>query len=366
MTGTNIAVISADYPEYLSGYSDYAFRLIQSLQKIRSGIFCVTTDHPAIRRTDASLRMRWRLGMFPRLVRFLRQEECGIVIIQYPNILYGKYSLVPHLYAVLLRVLGFTIITTLHEHSNIAAARRLSEAVFILISHRLILTSEVELKSIVRMYGALARAKATVIPIGSNIDRVTTHPATGSNVIMTFGVFYPGRCVEEVINVMEQIDRESGGEYVFRFVGAIHEQYTEYFAKCRAQAEMKLQRCEWIINKPLEEVSAAFTDVFMGIVLYNDGASIRRGSLFALMTNGIPVLSRKMNESAELAGVEQNGLFYIDDTECPAVLRVNALRSDHELYTNCFTTLRAFSDNFSFDTIAQEYLAVCASARHRH
>ena len=121
--------MSADFPEFISGYGDYASLLVQHLQNLGQGVCLVTTDTDVIKAQLDSVRVKWRLRELPSLYAALRQKDVRIINIQYPNELYGKYSLVPHCYAVLFRILGFTIVTTIHEYSNIHILKRISEQI---------------------------------------------------------------------------------------------------------------------------------------------------------------------------------------------------------------------------------------------
>jgi glycosyltransferase involved in cell wall biosynthesis len=350
-----VIIFSSDYPGIISGIGDYAYLLNEHLKNTGIDTYLVTTENHAIRNSPNTLKIFWKLGDIIGVLKRLKEWNTKLLIFQYPGMHYGRYSLVPHLYVLLLRIYRFKIITTLHEYSNVVFLRRISEWIFIICSHRVVVTSSLGRDSIINLFGA--KKKTVIIPIGPNIPVVESHPNFNSNIIVTFGMIYPDKCVEDVIQFMELIERHYGNKFIFRFVGGSHIHFMDYFEKIKQKALKTLNNVELVFNTPSDRVHESIKDAFLAIQFYNDGASIRRGSLLGMISNGIPVVTNKGDFQNTLSTFELEGLFY-NNAEYDVFSYINRLISDEKYYQHCSVKLRNDSEKYNFSNIAEQYKTI--------
>lgn len=349
---SNVALITADYPGIISGIGDYAFLLQNHLQKIDVVTRIITSKNEKIKSSTDSLNIDWNLWAIKKIIQFLKKNDITIVIVQYPGSSYGRYSIIPHLFVIISRIFGFKIITTLHEYSNVVFLRRVSEWVFILFSQQIVMTSEYEKKNIGNLFNI--QKKINIIQIGSNIQMSGSKSNYGSDRIVTFGMFYPDKKLENVIEFMKEIEMRYPNKYTLRFVGGCHIHFMNYFEEIKQKANNEIKRVEWFINNPLTTLPELIKDAFLALQYYNDGVSMRRGSFISIVQNGIPVITNRGEHTQELQLLEGNGVFYSNSTD-NVFSHIDRLISNKQYYDDCANNLRKNCKGIGFDKIALKY-----------
>jgi glycosyltransferase involved in cell wall biosynthesis len=349
-----IAIITGDYPHIRSGVGDYSYRLATEL-RTKINVSIITSKDKGIVDENNIIKIDWKVKEFFGLLRFLKREQIGLVNIQYPTLLYGKFNLVPHLYCILLRLLGIKVITTLHEYSNIHWLRSLSELIFVLFSHKVVVTTHFERQALLSHLRLLITSeKIRVIHVGTSIDVCNTKPNLDSSVVTFFGLFYPNKGSEAAVNLMAAIQKGVRKQLVFRFIGGTHAYYKDYFANFKKFTNERLANTQWVVDSALDEICNHIKDSFVSVLWYKDGASLRRTSLLAMIANGIPVITNRGIFSDDLAPVEDRGVFYCE-TEREAVPIFENLATDEDFYSSCHNHLLEFSREFRFEKIADQY-----------
>lgn len=240
------------------GVSDYTERLAEALQK--NGV-------------EVNLPTRFA-GFDPR--------PYDVVHIQYPALMYRK-SLAPQWFA--LRHLC-PVVLSLHEFVHAHWTRQWSLHGF-RRADAVIFTAQEERHAAERFLRL--PNSVSVIPIGSNIPVCRTDLAREEDTIVFFGLIRPGKGVEEFLRMAAELNTNPGKRaWKFKVVGAVPEGREDYCQACRAEA---LDRVEWILNAPAEEVSRHLRSARFAYLHYPDGASVRRGSLLAALEHGLTVLS---------------------------------------------------------------------------
>lgn len=353
-----VTIVTADYPDIPSGIGDYSYRLKESLEKLGFTVYVITSKDKRITDSNEVLKVRWNIGSIFKIKRFCKYFGVKALILQYPTPLFGIYNLIPIIYPLIFRLFGFNFFTTLHEFSNIHPIRRVFELALVLFSKKVIVTVEEERAKIIKVLFPLdLKNKITTINIGSNVEAVNKKPNIASNIITFFGLFYPKKIDRRVVDIMHEIDRSFKGRFIFRFVGGVSPFHTAFFKKIKKDATAKLAKTEWFIDNPFKELPYLLKDSFCAVVVYNDGASLRRGSLLAFIANGIPIITNKGQYSKDLETLENNGIFYVEDTK-DATKIVSKFIEDPTFYSNCYKKLISFSKKFSFDEIARKYVSV--------
>jgi glycosyltransferase involved in cell wall biosynthesis len=279
----------------------------------------------------------------PRLRRTLMAEQCDLLHIQYPAIGFGA-SLVPHLLPILSPI---PVAVTLHEFSRTNRARRLSSILFSLGMHRIVFTTADECLAF-RAAFPWWRGEACVIPIGSNITFLG-HDPDPDPVILFFGHIKPNRGLEPFIAAADRAHRK-GRPYRFRIIGSVAPGRDAYFAELR-QLSADL-RVDWVLGLDHAGVAAQISRATAAYLPFPDGASSRRGSLLAVLGNGVPVVTT----DGVLCPRDLRPWVRFADNADSALDQIDALVSRPELALALGSGGRTYAERFAWPRIAAAHL----------
>ena len=182
-------------------------------------------------------------------------------------------------------------VLTLHEFTRSHILRKLASVALALAADAVVATSRREALAIRRWTCGLKRP--VVIPIGSNIPEAAQR--TRDIDVVYFGLLGPGKGLELFLELVEL----APAGWVFAVVGEAPPQYCS-FAKEMAGRASRLG-VRWIGPQPDAEVARVLSSARFAYLPYPDGASERRGSLFAAMANGaVPITTVGPDTTAEL------------------------------------------------------------------
>lgn len=257
-----IDMVTGSYPPDVCGVGDYCQQLVTHLAH---GQHC---HCEVVRPSFALLRRWWRA--WPSRGR--------VAMFQYPTAGYGA-SLLPHLFVMLARLLGWRVLVVLHEYSSLGYKARLAAMLFGLFAHRLVFTTEHE-----RACYAAFPAKHAVIPIGSNIPQALPAAANRHYDCVYFGIIAPGKGIESFLAVAAELP-----QYRFVLLGAPSPLFADYGRAIVAQAQAL--GCSVQLGLPAAAVASVLSASKLALLPFPDGISPRRGSALAAMLNGALVLT---------------------------------------------------------------------------
>ena len=359
-----IDIITGSYPPMRCGVGDYTYQLVKALRKEGIAAGVLTSTAARLRSTHSFLRpivRKWTIcRMILQSIKMHRLSH-NIVHIQYPTIGYG-YHLGPQILLILLRLKGIKIVSTIHEFHLARTLRRISLLPFLIWSNSLIFTAEEERGAVLDAYPWLKRKlqdKCYVIPVGSNIPVIDDHMVTktGDRIVSFFGLFYPGRRIELVIDSFKKA-YERHPDLKFRLIGDIHPRHKAYFHKIRSYAEdiLPLDRIEWVLGKTPEEIAVALLQSDVCVLPFPDGASFRRTTLIAALSLGVPIVTSKGRHTPDKLIDAQNVLFAENEDEMAE--KINSVLIDKELSAKLKNNEIILSRMFSWEQIAREHIRV--------
>jgi len=363
-------MITGSFPPIRCGIGDYTSHLSDYLAKRLLSLTVLTSSTAVKARPDdlvLPLVDRWDIRRMFFVLNTVRSLGPDIVHIQYPANGYG-YRLGPQALAILLRIAGFPIVTTIHEFTRAKLLRKASILPFIACSHALIFTAEEEQNAVRKAVPWIKRklAAARVIPVGSNIP-VTAAPmkrVPGTTVLSFFGLFYPGRMIESVAEAFHMISKQITSPVLFRFIGDVHPHHRGYFLKIKALVEHLLpqQQIDWVLGGTPEDIAAALKGSDACLLPYPDGASFRRTTLMAALSLGIPVVTTKTGSTPAELKDGQHVVFASDEDHlADAVMTVVR---DKSLAKKLSENSIALSERFSWEMIADEHIRVYETLLH--
>lgn len=261
----NVCLIVGDNNTQHCGVKDQAILLAKALDGI--GL-----------RVELQAPPDWGVNSFLRFCKELRKRQFDIVDLHYPSIGHRK-SLCPHLLGRMRVAKG--VVATLHEHSCLPMLQRASTHLFRWTTDCLLFTTETELKR----YGR-SGVMQQVIHIGSSVPAFPTDIARTTTVIY-FGQIRPNKGLEEFLELARR-SLQLAKPFKFKVIGSVPERRADFLKAVRANSAPEV---EWLFDVPVEQVAKMMASSLAAYLPFPDGASYRRSSLLAALTNGLPAIS---------------------------------------------------------------------------
>lgn len=294
-----VAMVTGSYPPMTCGVGDYTHKLVGSLQEIGAKVDVFSSG------------LDWSLLNSKKLADSISAASPDIIHIQYPTVGYGS-SLGPQA----LSFMSKPSVVTVHEVSQVHMLRQLSLVSFTLSADRVIFTSEYEMSYASRWAPRLA-TRSTVIPIGSAIAASVVGSVKDIDDIIYFGLIRPKKGLEQVIR-LAYLAKKEGLPLTVRIVGLVDSQQHQYFNKLQSTADGL--PVFWDLGLSEHQVSDLLARSHIAYIPFPDGASERRSSLLALLSNGVATISTKgifttgaMAEAIAFADTPEEALAVVRD-----------------------------------------------------
>ena len=315
------------------GVADYAVILREVLQSRGVEARLIVSE-------DWGVRSAWKLRESLR--------EYDVVHIQYPSLGFG-YKLGPQALA-LLR----SSVVTIHEASQRRILRKLSLIPFVIRPKHVIFTTEFEREYVTRRAPWIA-AKSSVDPPPSNIRKFSEDRVRVPNEVVYFGMILPRKGLEDVVELSRLIQSE-GLAWKVRILGSVRPERMEYFQTIKAATEGL--PVVWDLNRSELEVAERLASSTAAYLPFPDGASERRSTLKAALTQGVAVVTTSgahtpeaMKTSVKFAGSPREALSTIRD------LFQNSLERAR-LATNAADYVQSWG---TWETAAERHVAIYQS-----
>lgn len=318
------------------GIGDYTFRLAQEL---RSSAAEVSVIH----------RKEWdTIGTFG-ILRKIQAFNADVVHIQYPTIGYLRGFILPFLTrASLIK----KMVLTAHEFSQAHPLRRVCVNILASTSMATIFPTSYEQNAFLASHPKLANS-TFVIPIGSNISPsqdIVVREWQPSSVIY-FGQIRPDKGIEEFIKLVEYASVKPGN-YEFTIVGTPHPRHQNYYQSIRRNTS-KLP-INWSVGLAEKEVGKIMSSAMYAYLPFPDGASERRGSLLAALSNGLVVLTTKGEQTPDDLGKAVS--FVSGPTQAADVL--DSFEKSTSARQSLSLEAAKYAKAFSWETIALSHLTL--------
>jgi glycosyltransferase involved in cell wall biosynthesis len=280
------------------------------------------------------------------LRRQLAELQADVLSIQYPTRAFGA-SLKPHLLAA---TAPCPVLITLHEYSQAHRLRRLSLRLLARISRTAFLfTSAVERNAFLRDGVRPGCVYPKTIPIGSNIPFVPGVAGREPDTVVHFGLLRPERGIEAFLELAAVARRNKRG-FRFCLLGGSPRSDLAY-ARDRI-AEARALGVDVQLELPAEAVAALLARSQYGYLPFPQGADERRGSLLALLGNGVCTLTcTGVNSPRDLMSAVESV-----STPEQALVRLEQLRDDNAAREALSRAAGAYARQFTWSEIARRYL----------
>ncbi len=289
------------------GVGDYTRCLRRALEALGHRCLVITSAESASAEPDVHrLSGRWTGADAVAAWRLLRRTGPDALLLQYTPEQYG-YGLGFKLLPLWLRATGARplVITTFHTLVGGRAISRLYAALLAATSHGVV-SVHAELTALFRRRLGWWRDKLREIPIAASIPapardrdaarqalrrRLGLAPATP--VLGTFGFPAPGKGLDTVLEALRLLADPPVPHLVL--VGETREEDR----RCRSELEASARRrgleprVHWLGALPAQEVADLLLGADAYVVPYDEGASLRRGTLLAGFRIGVPVVTTR-------------------------------------------------------------------------
>lgn len=327
-----ILIICGSYPPHLCGVGDYTFQLVDHLKKQDVEV-------------NLMVNRDWRIKNIRKLIREIKSYNPSIIHIQYPSMNFGL-SIVPQLLS-----LRFKVTVTLHEVSHSKWIRQLSLIPFSLRS-KIIFTNQYE-KLYFKKIFPWFNGKTDIIPIGSNIKITKTVPLSQkrTDTIVYFGQIRPKKGIEEVLKLAENLQQEKSN-YRVQIYGQLLDRFTSYYESLKELDGFSI--VEWGLNKSETEIGNILAENLIFYLPFPDGASERRGSLFAALSNHNMIFTtngKQTNIDLKMCIFEVESEY-----EFREFLKSNAIDEIRMICSNKTEHILSYLDRFRWTQISEQHI----------
>jgi glycosyltransferase involved in cell wall biosynthesis len=303
----HIALIAADYQPAAvpCGVGDYTRCLRRALGALGHRTLVVTSartrsGEPDVHRVSG----RWGSRDTLKARRILRDARVEVVILQYTPEQYGygpSLKLLP-----LLLCFGPAPPVSVTTYHTLVGGRWISKAYAALLAaaSRGLISTNPELSDLVRRRLPRWAWKLCEIPIGANIPAPRLEPSRarallrrrlglepGAAVLGTFGFPAPGKGLETLLRSLSRLGGPSAAHLVC--IGETRQGDRAYqMGLMHLGEELGLMdRVHWIGGLPEQQVADLLAGVDAYVVPYDEGSSLRRGTLLAGIRVGVPIVT---------------------------------------------------------------------------
>ena len=365
-----ILMVCPSYPpqDVTCGVGDYTRCLVEELVRQGEDMVVLTSDRYRGETSGSATvlpRVRsWTIGEALRLTSSAMSPPVDLIHLQYTPDLYGQglgFKLLP----VLARIRsGPPVAITFHTLVG-GSLRSRAVVPLLLLAARLSISANEEVSALIRRRLPLLAGRFTEIPIGANIPTKPGGMQRGSQaalglprngpVLVHFGLIYPGKGLETLFVALSELLRVRPHVRLV-IVGDTRVENRGYLADLKALAERLgvASAIMWLGHRSGEEVSHILSAADIFVVPYDDGVSIRRGSLMAGLAHGLPVVSTISTlPSAYLRDGDNIALVPPKDAAALAA-RIASLLAKPEEVASLGKAALAVAERFSWSSIAQE------------
>lgn len=269
-------MVTGSFPPNVCGVGDYSKVLSDNLS-----LYGISVD------TYNTSALGWS-----KLFKHGYLKNYDLVHMQYPTVGFGK-SMLPHLFILLCKKNN---VVTLHEFSQVNVLRRLSILLFKFSKNTsFIFTNEFESNQF-----KPNEHKSKIIPIGSNIP-VSKSTLPKLNQVINFGLIRPDKGIETFIEFVVLCREKNINNYEFIIAGMVDTRFEIFFKE--VEQACKDLKIKLILNLNDTEIADLLKQSKYAYLPFPDGASDRRGSMFAAMANECSILTTQgEHTSSNLAG----------------------------------------------------------------
>ncbi len=302
-----IVLTTAQYPpaDVACGLGDYTRCLRAALEAAGHETLVVTSRRSRSRETGTfAVADRWGWRDLQAVTRLVATAQPDVLLLQYTPEHYG-YGLAFKLLPLHLRFSqpGLLTLTTFH---TLVGGRWIAKpyAALLATASQGVVSTHPEITALIHRRLPWCAGKVREIPIGANIPAPTVDRTTARQrlrqrlpvpddlpVLGTFGFPAPGKGLETLIEALPRLDSPPGIPLIH--IGQVRPEDRAHRARLESLAQQAgvATRLKWLGDLPDQEAANALAGVDVFVVPYDEGASLRRGTLMAGFRVSVPIVT---------------------------------------------------------------------------
>jgi glycosyltransferase involved in cell wall biosynthesis len=288
----------------------------------------------------------WSLPTVPAILREISRRKPDVILMQYPSRAFGV-SLGPVAIAGIQRIAPLVVM--LHEFVAAHPLRKAAVGALLARADRIGVTADRERERLGRWF-PWVRGRLRNIPIASNIPGRAWTPSMPPRVVY-FGQMRPRKGLEEFFECHARIVSEMP-HVRFGIIGAPVPKFADYGAMIQDRA----RACGMSILPSGEssDVADSLSQATLALLPFPDGASFRRGSLFAAAGCGVPLVTTTGDDTPDQL------LPFLEPARTVSELTALALRylSDGQSLSDAHDRSVRLSALFGWDRTVERYIEV--------
>ena len=367
-----VALLAAHYQPALvpCGVGDYTRCLRAALE--HRGHECVVITSVRSRSQESRvypIADRWGLIDCVRVWRLLRELRPDVLVVQYTPEQYGfgfAFKLLPLLVRWTQR--RTTVITTFHTLVGGRWIAKLNALMMAAASHGLV-SVHAELSELFQRHLPWWSGKLREIPIGANIPvpslgreaacrTLRSRLALEERVALvgTFGFAGPGKGWDTLFQAMPDLQATTPVHLVC--IGAVREEDRPYRAELNRLAHRLgiADRVHWLVDLPAQEVTDCLAGLDVYVVPYDDGASLRRGTLMAGFQAGVPTVTTTPRYAHPALRHGETIVAVAPQSPKALAQSVRDLLADEDLQRRLRQGMAAVAGQFQWSAIAEQHV----------
>jgi glycosyltransferase involved in cell wall biosynthesis len=367
-----IALLAAHYQPALvpCGVGDYTRCLRAALEQLGHDCVVVTSVRSYSQEPHVHpIADRWGLIDCVRVWKLLRGLRPDVLVVQYTPEQYGfgmAFKLLPLLVRwTQQRTMVITTFHTLVGGSWIAKPNALLMAA---TSHGLV-SVHAELSELFQRHLPWWSGKMREIPIGANVPVPSLSRAAARRTLCrllgldehgalvgTFGFAGPGKGWDTLFQAMQDLQAPTPVHLVC--IGAVREEDRPYRAELDRLAHHLgiADRVHWLTDLPAQEVTDCLAGLDVYIVPYDDGASLRRGTLMAGFQAGVPTITTTPRYAHPALRHGHTIVTVAPQSPKALAQAVRELLADEDLQRRLRQGMAAVAGQFQWSAIAEQHV----------
>ena len=387
-----IGLVSGEFPPLEGGVGAFTQELAQALHADGHDVHVITSRNTRPENAEKSYRTRndpvdlqfaqlhprierWRWPSMATIVDIVLRHELEVVNIQYQAAAYNMKSPAINFLPWRMRGISKTVVTfhdlrvpylfpragPLRKSAVRFMAKRATGVITTNVGDYETLAAEID-------------TPLTQIPIGSNIKTYTPHHieiaeareqlnlAVGDHLIGYFGFLNKSKGADTLLQALSTLDERFHLVFIGGQTGASDATNIDFLEKIKAlAAELGLsERVHWTGFLSNARVSTFLHAADMFVMPYQDGASLRRGTLMAVIAHGRPLITTfPLEPTPELVHGENVWLVPAEDVSSLSE-SVETLAGDAELRLKLGAGASRSAELFTWDRIAASTAAFFA------
>lgn len=367
-----IVMVAPSYPPRAAtcGVGDYTRCLAEALARRGDDVSVVCA--PGYQgRTDGPVRVSPVGVATRRLARAARAAD--VANVQYTPDLYGG-GLAVALAPLALRQRGTPVVVTFHTLTGPTVGSKLA-ALLLLATASHVISANEEVTAMIARRLPRMRARVTEIPIGANVGgplaaddggrgRALLGVAADRPLLVHFGLVYPGKGLETLLDALAMLRRDR--PITLAIVGDTRAESRGYrdALVARAAQHRVQDAVVWAGRRSADDVSSIIRAADVYVVPFDDGVSIRRGSLMAGLAHGVPVVTT--TSALASAYVSDDNVALVPPRDADALARrIGRLLDDPIEAARLAAAAGKLAERFTWPAIARETRAVHARVTAR-